>query len=88
VGKTTLALQIAEQRQDAVYLDLERPADRLRLEDADAYLRAQAGRLVIIDEIHRAPALFEPLLALPWPRGASDRELSLSPRRKRGQAAP
>jgi hypothetical protein len=62
VGKTTLALQIAEQRQDAaVYLDLERPADRLRLEDADAYLRAQAGRLVIIDEIHRAPALFEPL---------------------------
>jgi uncharacterized protein len=61
VGKTTLALQIAEGRSDAVYLDLERPADRRRLDDADAYLRAQTGKLVIVDEIHRAPALFEPL---------------------------
>src|SRR5690606_15964523 len=59
---TTLALQIAESCADAaVYLDLERPADLRRLDDADAYLRAQTGKLVIIDEIHRAPALFEPL---------------------------
>jgi predicted AAA+ superfamily ATPase len=62
VGKTTLAQQVAAGRIGAsVYLDLERPADRRRLDDADAYLRAQAGKLVIIDEIHRAPALFEPL---------------------------
>jgi predicted AAA+ superfamily ATPase len=26
--------------------------------DPDAYLRAQAGKLVVIDEIHRAPDLF------------------------------
>jgi hypothetical protein len=59
VGKTTLARAIARQRGDrARYLDLERPADRNRLEDADAYLRAQAGRLVILDEIHRLPGLF------------------------------
>ena len=59
VGKTTLARQIAgESTADAVYLDLERPADRRRLTDADAYLRAQAGKLVVIDEIHRAPEIF------------------------------
>jgi uncharacterized protein len=44
-----------------VYLDLERPADRLRLEDADSYLRAQQGKLMIMDEIHRAPGVFEVL---------------------------
>jgi hypothetical protein len=44
-----------------MYLDLERPSDRRRLEDADAFLRGQIGKLVVIDEIHRAPALFETL---------------------------
>jgi predicted AAA+ superfamily ATPase len=62
VGKTTLAKQIAANWPGgAVYLDLERPADRLRLQDADAYLRAQRGKLVIMDEIHRAPDVFEVL---------------------------
>jgi uncharacterized protein len=60
VGKTTLARQVAAQwPSGSVYLDMERPADRLRLDDADAYLRAQSGKLVVIDEIHRAPGLFE-----------------------------
>jgi predicted AAA+ superfamily ATPase len=62
VGKTTLARAIAALRQSrAVYLDLERPADQRRLADADAYLRAQHDKLVVIDEIHRAPALFATL---------------------------
>ncbi len=62
VGKTTLARQIAAKRKPrAIYLDLERPVDQRRLEDADAFLRAQAGKLVIIDEIHRAPTLFDTL---------------------------
>jgi predicted AAA+ superfamily ATPase len=60
VGKTTLARHIATSWPGgAVYLDLERPADRLRLDDADSYLRAQSGKLVILDEIHRAPGLFD-----------------------------
>jgi predicted AAA+ superfamily ATPase len=59
VGKTTLAREIARRRKaGALYLDLERPSDRRRLADADAYLRAQAGKLVIVDEIHKAPELF------------------------------
>lgn len=62
VGKTTLARQIVSRRRTrALYLDLERPVDRRRLQDADAFLRAQTGKLVVIDEIHRAPALFEVL---------------------------
>jgi predicted AAA+ superfamily ATPase len=60
VGKTTLARTLAKSWPGgAVYLDLERPADRLRLDDADTYLRAQQGKLVILDEIHRAPGMFE-----------------------------
>ena len=62
VGKTTLARRIATARgQRALYLDMERPLDQRRLQDADTFLRAQTGRLVVIDEIHRVPALFETL---------------------------
>ena len=62
VGKTTLALELAENwASGAVYLDLERPADRLRLDDADGFLRGQGNKLVILDEIHRMPGLFEVL---------------------------
>jgi len=59
VGKTTLARQIAASwPSQSVYLDMERPADRMRRDDADSYLRAQQGKLVVIDEIHRVPGLF------------------------------
>ena len=66
VGKTTLALEIAEERR-AVYLDLERPSDRIKLSDVDAYCRRNADRLIVFDEIQRVPGLFEPL------RGVIDR---------------
>lgn len=60
VGKTTLARRIAaDWPGNTLYLDLERPADRRKLDDADAYLREQGGKLVVIDEIQRAPNLFE-----------------------------
>ena len=60
VGKTTLARHIAaDWPGGTVYLDLERPANRLRLDDADSYLSSQSGKLVILDEIHRAPGVFE-----------------------------
>jgi predicted AAA+ superfamily ATPase len=65
VGKTTLALAIAERRGDkAIRLDLQRPSDRARLADPEAFLDAQKGRLVILDEIHRAPDLFQVLRAV------------------------
>lgn len=66
VGKTTLAQDIAESR-DAVYLDMERTADRQVLEEPDLYLDEQVGRLVVIDEVQLLPDLFGAL------RGQIDR---------------
>lgn len=65
VGKTTLARAIARVGESAdvagVYLDLEDPADLEKLDDPGAYLSRHRGRLVVLDEIHRKPALFEVL---------------------------
>ncbi len=62
VGKTTLALDIVRYvEKETVYLDLEKHADRVKLDEPDLYLREQAGKLVILDEIQRVPELF-PLL--------------------------
>ena len=63
VGKTTLALAIAEDR-DSLYLDLETGADRAKLSDPTLFLASYTDRLVILDEIHRVPALFQELRGL------------------------
>lgn len=60
-GKTTLAnLYAQEAKTPVVRFDLEDPADRGRLEDPVLALGNREG-LVIIDEVQRAPQLFEPL---------------------------
>ena len=66
VGKTTLALEIARSR-DALYLDLEDRDDRNRLAEPVLFLDNLEDRLVILDEIHRMPELFQAL------RGIIDR---------------
>ncbi len=66
VGKTTLALEIARSR-DALYLDLEDRDDRNRLAEPALFLGNVEDRLVILDEIHRMPELFQTL------RGVIDR---------------
>ncbi len=60
VGKTTLALQIGSER-DAVYLDLEDQDDRNRLANPVLFFEHTEDRLVILDEIHRMPELFQTL---------------------------
>ncbi|WP_165218394.1 ATP-binding protein [Affinirhizobium pseudoryzae] len=57
VGKTTLALDIAEQRP-SIYLDLESDADRAKLAEPELYLTGHEDKLVILDEVHRAQGLF------------------------------
>lgn len=68
VGKSTLAQTIAQEMAAAAeqpdYLDLENPADQAKLEDPAAYLRARANRLIVIDEVQRAPGLFQVLRGL------------------------
>lgn len=64
VGKTTLARAFAETNEarercpakKGLYLDLENPVDREKLADAPGYLATKRDHLVVLDEIHRAPA--------------------------------
>ncbi|MEX1152693.1 ATP-binding protein [Parvibaculum sp.] len=63
VGKTTLALELAEET-GALYLDLESSADRNKLTDPALFLKDHEDRLVIMDEIHRVPELFRELRGL------------------------
>ncbi len=65
VGKTTLAKQLAAGRKGAsIYLDMEKPADRNRLQDAYSYLHSQQTKCVIIDEVQLFPELFSILRPL------------------------
>ena len=66
VGKTTLALEIGRPR-NALYLDLEDRDDRSRLAEPALFFDNVEDRLVILDEIHRIPELFQTL------RGVIDR---------------
>src|SRR3990170_5226060 len=63
VGKTTLALAIAEGRS-SIYLDLEDPADRDKLVDPALYLGLHEDKLVVLDEIQNLPDLFGTLRGL------------------------
>ena len=74
-GKTTLALEHASRRGNALYLDLELPSAQRQLDDPEAFLLAHRGRLVILDEVQRLPELFAIL------RGVIDQ------RRRTGESA-
>jgi predicted AAA+ superfamily ATPase len=63
VGKTTLALEVAHERP-SLYLDLESERDRAKLAAPELYLASHQDKLVILDEVHRAPALFPVLRGL------------------------
>ena len=75
VGKTTLARAVA-LHENALYLDLERAADRRRLDDDRTFLRAHPDQLLVIDEVHRAPELFAEL------RGVIDERRNMGKRVK------
>jgi uncharacterized protein len=63
VGKTTLAIQVAEELYPGrfVRLDLENPQDLNRLSEPQLYLERYREKLIVIDEVQRKPELF-PLL--------------------------
>lgn len=63
VGKTTLALALAEKRK-AIYLDLELKSNRAKLGEAELFLQQHEDKLVILDEIHHVPELFSTLRGL------------------------
>jgi predicted AAA+ superfamily ATPase len=64
-GKTTLALEVAKSiGRPSLYLDLESEQDRGKLAQAELYLADHVDKLVILDEVHRAPGLFPVLRGL------------------------
>jgi predicted AAA+ superfamily ATPase len=62
-GKTTLALEAAKSIP-SIYLDLESERDRAKLTQPELYLADHLDKLVILDEVHRAPSLFPVLRGL------------------------
>ena len=61
VGKSTLARTIAQQTPEAVFLDLESPVDRARLDNPAAFFAAHRSHLVVLDEVQSVPELFTQL---------------------------
>jgi len=60
-GKSTLVKQFVQENKkwsNYIYLDLERPSDLQKLDNAEWFLSAHRGKLVCIDEIQRKPQLF------------------------------
>lgn len=52
------------ERQPSIYLDLESEADRARLAEPELDLAEHEDKLVILDEVHRLPNLFQNLRGL------------------------
>ncbi|NBC05062.1 MAG: AAA family ATPase [Bacteroidetes bacterium] len=77
-GKSTLARHIiSELNAEAIYLDLERPSDLKKLDDAEWFLSHQKGKLVCLDEIQRKPELFSVLRSIADEHGGNGQFLIL-----------
>ena len=72
-GKSTLAKVVVKEFPEALYLDLELPSDRAKIEsEPELFLKLNAGRLICLDEIQLLPEIFAVL------RSVIDREGSNS----------
>lgn len=71
-GKSTLVKELISNKK-AIYLDLERPSDLQKLEDAEWFLSSNKDQLICIDEIQRKPELFPLIRSLvdEWDRPGS-----------------
>lgn len=79
-GKSTLAKHLISDFTDtskAVYLDLERPSDLQKLDDAEWFLSHQKGKLICLDEIQRVPELFPVLRSIADENGTNGQFLIL-----------
>jgi len=57
VGKTTLAHSVSD-KVESIYVDLEAPGDARRLEDPEYFFQQNQDKLIVVDEVQRAPELF------------------------------
>jgi len=77
VGKTTLAGMIIEQIPKTIYLDLERPQDRNKLTDPEAFFGQFRDSMVCLDEIQQVPDIFPVLRGIIDRRGTNGQFLIL-----------
>jgi len=63
-GKSTLVKHILENYPNSIYLDIERPSDLQKLDDAEWFLSSQKEKLLCIDEVQRKPGLFPVIRSL------------------------
>jgi uncharacterized protein len=61
VGKTTLARTISANYPGAIFLDLQRAADREKLTGGSGYLQANRDKLIVLDEVQYVPEIFAEL---------------------------
>jgi predicted AAA+ superfamily ATPase len=57
-GKSTLARRTVADMPNTSYLDLEKPSDLRKLDDAEFFFHTQKQQLICIDEIQMGPELF------------------------------
>ena len=57
-GKSTLARAVLKKRDNSIILDLEKPSDLNKLDNAEWFLQSQKDKLIVLDEIQRKPELF------------------------------
>ena len=57
-GKSTLIKRLFSEKPGFVYLDLERPSDMRKLDEAEWFLQSQKGKQICLDEIQRKSELF------------------------------
>lgn len=57
-GKSTLAKNLLPKVKESTYLDLEKPSDLARLEQAEWFFQSQKEKLICLDEIQRKPEIF------------------------------
>ncbi len=57
-GKSTLAKHIVSSFHDAVFLDMESPADLRKMEESEFFLLSLGNRMVCIDEVQKVPDIF------------------------------
>ena len=57
-GKSTMVKHLAKEIPNCIYLDLEKPSDLQKLDDAEWFLTYHKDKLVCLDEIQRRPEIF------------------------------
>lgn len=63
-GKSTSAKELLRNFPNSIYLDLERPSDLAKLDDAEWFLSSVREKLICIDEVQRSPDLFPVIRSL------------------------